>query len=301
LSGGNSGTSEYVKPDEDIEAHVGRFYAKMTSPVLADLHVELAGIDVNRTYPGDLPDLFEGGQIVWVGRYRQSGRTTLRITGKVGGERRSFEFPAELEVSDRGSAHEFVERIWATRRVGYLIDQIDMSGQNRELIDELVSLSTRYGILTPYTAFLADERVPLHAAMQNARQAGENLVALRSVSGGFGVAQREAKQFYMRAEKASGAPGGLLMDQQGETQNVQAKLRQVGSKTFYFKENRWIDSTVKPDEDAKAKLIRQFSNDFFNLARSQSADLNQYLTFTEPVTIKLAGTVYRFDPAEGTP
>ena len=365
LSGGNSGTSEYLKPDEDIEAHVGRFYAKMTSPILADLRVELAGIDVNRTYPGDLPDLFEGGQIVWVGRYRQSGRTTLRITGKVGGERRSFEFPAELEDSDRGSAHEFVERTWATRRVGYLIDQIDMSGQNRELIDELVSLSTRYGILTPYTAFLADERVPLHAAMQNARQAGENLVALRSVSGGFGVAQREMKQSYMQAEKANqgghagtgtmmgksaqlmrsygnmmgggmaqngqnqnlvsaaaapaaryarrgvtpaqqaapvlGAPGEFLIEQQGEAQNVQAKLRQVGSKTFYFKENRWIDSTVKPDEDAKAKLIRQFSDDFFNLARSQSADLNQYLTFTEPVTIKLAGTVYRIDPAEGTP
>jgi len=365
LSGGNSGTSEYVKPDEDIEAHVGRFYAKMTSPVLADLRVELAGIDVNRTYPGDLPDLFEGGQIVWAGRYRQSGRTTLRITGKVGGERRSFEFPAELEDSDRGSAHEFVERIWATRRVGYLIDLIDMSGQNRELIDELVSLSTRYGILTPYTAFLADERVPLHAAMQNARQAGENLAALRSVSGGYAVAQRDLKQFYMRYEKPEqagmagmgtgmgggtqfsgaygnmmgkqmaqngqnqnpvaaarrpaagyasrgeapaqqaapvlGAPGGLLMDQQGEAQNVQTKLRQVGSKTFYFKENRWIDSMVMPEEDAKAKLIRQFSDDFFNLARSQSAELNQYLTFTEPVTIKLAGTVYRIDPAEGKP
>ena len=109
----------------------------------------------------------------------------------------------------------------------------------------------------------------------------------------------------MRYEKAApvlaGAPGGLLMDQQGEAQNVQTKLRQVGSKTFYFKENRWIDSTVKPDEDAKAKLIRQFSDDFFNLARSQSAELNQYLTFTEPVTIKLAGTVYRIDPAEGKP
>ena len=77
-----------------------------------------------------------------------------------------------------------------------------------------------------------------------------------------------------------------------------AKLRQVGSKTFYFKENRWIDSTVKPDEDAKAKRIRQFSDEFFSLARSQSAELNQYLTFTEPVTLKLAGTVYRIDPAE---
>ncbi len=375
LSGGNSGTSEYVKPDQDIEAHVGRFYAKMTSPVLADLRVELAGIDVNRTYPGDLPDLFEGGQIVWVGRYRQSGRTTLRITGKVGGEHRSFEFPAELEDSDRGGAHEFVVRIWATRRVGYLIDQIDMSGQNRELIDELVSLSTRYGILTPYTAFLADERVPLHAALQNAHQAGNNLTSLSSVSGGFGVAQRDLKQYYMQADKpeqvaqagvrfegaagagmgrtdhilrsygtmmggqvarygqnpdpmtvaaapaaSTAAPGAVpaqqaapvvlgsagggqrpLMEQQSEARNLQTKLRQVGSKTFYFKANRWIDSTVMPEEDAKAKLIRQFSDDFFSLARSQSAELNQYLTFTEPITIKLAGTVYRIDPAESRP
>ena len=87
LSGGNSGTSEYVKPDEDIETHVGRFYSKMTSPVLADIRLELAGIDVNRTYPRDLPDLFEGGQLVWAGRYRQSGRTTIRIDGQ--GRRRA--------------------------------------------------------------------------------------------------------------------------------------------------------------------------------------------------------------------
>ncbi len=104
LSGGNSGTSEYVKPDEDIEAHVGRFYAKMTSPVLADLHIELTGIDINRSYPRDIPDLFEGGQIVWAGRYRQSGRTTIRITGKVGSERRSLEFPAELAGSSQEQA-----------------------------------------------------------------------------------------------------------------------------------------------------------------------------------------------------
>ena len=99
------------------------------------------------------------------------------------------------------------------------------------------------------------------------------------------------------------AGGGLtpLLEQQSEARNVQTKLRQVGSKTFYFKANRWIDSTVMPEEDAKAKLIRQFSDEFFHLARSQSAELNQYLTFTEPVTIKLAGTVYRIDPAGGTP
>ena len=370
LSGGNSGTSEYVKPDEDIEAHVGRFYSKMTSPVLADLHIELSGTDVNRTYPRDLPDLFEGGQIVWAGRYRQSGRTTLRISGKIAGERRSFEFPAELADTGRGNTYEFVERVWATRRVGYLIDQIDLSGQNKELIDELVSLSTKYGILTPYTSFLADERVPLHAMRENAQQTRENLRALGETQGSFGVAQRAVKQMYMQTDKSgnlfstapmaaggamaahgqgAGMMGGMAalpslarsVGQAGQNQNaaqaqapgqrfatrrrrpqeeaklaaplavigaeagkpqqLQANLRQIGSKTFYFKENRWIDSTVKPEEEAKAQIIRQFSDKFFELARSQSAELNQYLTFTEPVTLKLAGTVYRIEPAEGKP
>jgi hypothetical protein len=92
-----------------------------------------------------------------------------------------------------------------------------------------------------------------------------------------------------------------LVNQPGADSGVQTKLRQVGSKTFYFKEKRWIDSAVLPAEDAKAKRIRQFSDEFFNLARSQAAELNQYLTFTEPVTIKLADTVYRIDPASATP
>ncbi len=74
LSGGSGGTSEYVRPDEDIEAHVGAFYAKMTRPALAGIAVELAGLDVNRTYPRDIPDLFEGGQLAWVGRYPRRAR-----------------------------------------------------------------------------------------------------------------------------------------------------------------------------------------------------------------------------------
>ncbi|WP_250846864.1 VIT domain-containing protein [Aquisphaera insulae] len=357
LSGSNSGTSEYVKPDEDIEAHVGRFYAKLTSPVLTDTRIELAGTDVNRTYPRDIPDLFDGGQIVWVGRYRQSGPTTVKISGKVGGDRRSFESSAELADSGRGSGHDFVERIWAMRRVGYLIDQIDLSGQNRELIDELVALSTKYGIMTPYTSFLADERVPLTASVQNFERARDSFRALDSVSGSSGVAQRGLKQEYMKADRGQvqeqvatrfgngeglgrsmgmggygGAPaasaphsgmmsmggggrlsGPAMVSAMGRREGRMAEagnqpttrdgqtVRQVGAKTFYFKENRWIDSTVKPDDDAKARRVRQFSDEFFTLARSQKPEFNQYLTFREPVTVSLDGTVYRIDPEDGRP
>ncbi|APW58683.1 VIT domain-containing protein [Paludisphaera borealis] len=340
LSAGNSGTSEYVRPDEDIETHVARFYSKMSSPVLTDLRIEFTGTDVNRTYPRDLPDLFEGGQIVWVGRYRQPGRTTLKVTGRIADESRTFEFPAELADSDRGSGHNFVERIWAVRRIGYLIDQIDLSGQNKELVDELVSLSTKYGIMTPYTSFLADERVQLHAMNQNADRARLSLETLSEFSGASGVAQRDAKSFYMREERAAGASfaepnqmagfsadaaksGGMMGGMMGKDtaigrrrrnpqapanagmgmagQNPEAAIRRVGSKTFYYKGQRWVDAVVKPEEDAKAKLIRQFSDEFFALARSQGSELNQYLTFTEPVTVKLDSAVYRIEPAEDKP
>lgn len=327
LSAGNGGTSVYVKPDEDIETQVARFYEKMSKPALTNLRVEFSGTDVNRTCPRDLPDLFEGGQIVWVGRYRESGRSTLKITGKVAGESRSFEFSAELARSGEGSTHAFVERLWAARRVGQLIDQIDLEGQNKELIEELVKLSAKYGLMTPYTSFLADEGVSPRVTSRNVDRAGESLRRLDAYSGEAGVAQRELKQMYQQAPRAS-APalaeaalargiGGMAgadamepapMDFAPQGRAVarsarpapsdKPRLRVVGAKTFYFKEGRWIDSAVEPDEEAKAKVIRQFSDDFFELARSQSADWNQYLTFAEPVIVKLEGAVYRVEPAE---
>jgi Ca-activated chloride channel family protein len=362
LSGGNSGTSEYVKPDEDIEAHVGRFYAKMTSPVLADIRLELSGIDVNRTYPRDIPDLFDGGQIVWAGRYRQSGRSTIRITGKVGGERRSLEFPAELTSASSGSGYDFVERLWAVRRLGDLIDQIDMHGQNRELVDELVALSTKYGILTPYTSFLADERVQIHALSENRGRAGEALQGLSAVDGQSGVTLRRDKQRLIQAERApaaayereamlrqplqdaasdgptslrlgsldrSGGPamkaksgaGGMMggvagslgrgvarggasgpgagtafgYPAQQEGKSIEGKVRRIGSKTFYWKNSRWVDASVTPDEEKKATVINQFSDEYFRVARTQKAEYNQYFSLTEPVTVKLDGTVYRIE------
>jgi len=199
LSGGSGGTSEYVRPDEDIEAHVGAFYAKLTRPALSGIAITLDGLDVNRTYPRDIPDLFEGGQLAWVGRYPKGGPTTIRVAGKVGGDRQSFEFPAELAGPGSSSGRDFVEKLWAVRRVGFIIDQIDLNGPNRELTDELVALSTKYGLLTPYTSFLADERVPLHANAANRQVTTENLSALQITQGLSGTSQRGAKQAYNQA------------------------------------------------------------------------------------------------------
>jgi Ca-activated chloride channel homolog len=369
LSGGNSGTSEYVRPDENLETHVGAFYSKITRPAFASLAIEISGTDVNRTYPRDIPDLFEGGQLVWVGRYRRSGPATVRLSGKVGGDRQSFEFPAELASPGSSSGYDFVEKLWAIRRVGFIIDQIDLNGPNKELTDELVALSTKYGLLTPYTSFLADERVNLHASAENRQRATRNLNELQVVQGQAGVDQRAVKQLYNKTDSFEGAKyayapptsqspqpgqagamtsmrnmmggmggGGAMMGgpgfapqgQPGQPGNQQGKapvavgtspngvqnfglmgqgqpqqaaqrgatqnVRNMGTKTFYRKAERWVDSEVKPEEDAKAIVLEQFSDEFFKVARNQSAEQNQYFSFEEPVTVAIEGRVYRIDP-----
>jgi len=155
----------------------------------------------------------------------------VRLSGKVGGERRSFEFPAELASTDRGGSYDFVEKLWATRRVGDLIDQIDLHGQNKELVDELVALSGRYGILTPYTSFLADERVPLHAMAPNAARARNELSQARPVTGQSGVAQRVIKQDYKLAEReavSASSDVGYSYDAAGATPELARRLAAAG-------------------------------------------------------------------------
>src|SRR5690606_2457526 len=99
--------------------------------------------------------------------YRTPGTAKLVLTGQLQGEEKRYEFPVELVENSGSDRYQFIERLWATRRVGEIIDQLDLKGHNQELVDELVALSTRHGILTPYTAFLADETTSLHDRAAN--------------------------------------------------------------------------------------------------------------------------------------
>ena len=83
-------------------------------------------------------------------------------TGKIGDKEERFDFPATFVEHSGDESMAFIEKLWAVRRVGEILDQIDLNGRNEELVKELVELATRHGILTPYTSFMADETTNLH-------------------------------------------------------------------------------------------------------------------------------------------
>jgi Ca-activated chloride channel family protein len=206
----NFGQSEYVKPNQDIEESVARLFSKMEAPVLTDVKITFtrdeAGDDavVNRAYPKQAFDLFAGEQLVIVGRYRKSGDAKVRVEGKVGKETEKFSFPTELAKAGDDSSMSFIEKLWATRRIGEILDQIDLKGKNEELVKELVELSTRHGILTPYTSFLADETTRIHDVTSNFERAEQELKQLAdNPTGESGVVQRAAKNAFQYAENAA--------------------------------------------------------------------------------------------------
>lgn len=207
-------TSAYVLPDEDLEVKLSNFFAKIKEPVLANVTLTFPqAVRATKLYPSPLPDLFRGEQLVLAGRYSGSAEGSLVLEGAVNGAAQKFAFPAKF--ADSGAEHEFIPRLWATRRIGYLLDEIRLRGENAELRDEVADLARKYGIVTPYTAYLIHEdeqrrgipltqqSLPQLQLDTSARQASEAayLRFQRDTSGAgavaaarYGLAQKAANQ-----------------------------------------------------------------------------------------------------------
>lgn len=148
--------SQYVLPDEDIEVKVSSFFSKIKEPVLASPKITFPeAVRMTKLYPSPVPDLFKGEQLVFAGRYSSKGDGAIQIEGTVNGEVKKFAY--DVKFLDEANDHEFIPRLWATRRVGYLLDEIRLRGESKEVKEEVVELARKYSIVTPYTAYLITE------------------------------------------------------------------------------------------------------------------------------------------------
>lgn len=263
LSQDHHGVSTYVLPGERLDETLSGFYEKISTPVLTDLELDFGELGVYDLYPSPLPDLFAGSQIIVVGRYREGGTTTVTLRGTVNNEIETFRFPSQQFASDtRGGNRIFdsIPRLWATRKIGYLLNQIRLNGPDQETIDQIVRLSIRFGIVTPYTSYLVTEEMILGEAEQEriANEAFSDLAAEPTMTSGQDAVEKAAEQGALEGAEAPMAPGDDVSD----------IVRIVGSHAFVFSDGVWVDTSFDPDTMDTIK-VAFLSEDYFALTEAR--------------------------------
>lgn len=300
LASGSRGIPTFVMPDEDIEVKVGQVFKRLQGPVLA--MPELTFLDgangsppagerpVRELLPGALGDVFEGEQVVVLGQYLDRSKPLqMHLEGARPGDEKAA-FNATFDLAKASVQNSFVPRIWAMRKIGTLIDEIRQSGAdggepNKELVDEVIRLSTEYGILTEYTAFLAAEENEFVAGEfggQPAMNAPESVVRdyargrmrerMDERAGGRGISQEYNSREQRSAEKLNtrnelryalqGAQGGG-----GVQETTFSSVRQNADQTLYRRGDRWVDAQLLAKaEEAPEQTIEFASDEYFALA-----------------------------------
>jgi len=303
------GAGTYVRIGERIDEEVSGLYSKISAPVLTDIELDFDNMLVEELYPAlPLPDLFAGTQLIVTGRYRDSGSPTITLTGELDGDRQVYRYEVDFPANAGGEV--FIPRLWATRKIGALLNAIRLHGEDPELVDSIVRLSIRYGIITPYTSFLIQEQdIFTQSGVEEAQTAfrDETDQAFSAASGAVAVDAAESAANLADAEMpmpamtqapagerekdgdgasaaggyASGAPEGQAM-------------RYAADRTFVWRDGAWIDTLYSAD-DMEPITVTFLSDAYFDLLELDPR-VGEYLALGDHVLFVWDGEAYEVVP-----
>ncbi|HJQ35016.1 MAG TPA: VIT and VWA domain-containing protein [Pyrinomonadaceae bacterium] len=322
LAADNGGVAEYVEPKEDLEIKVSNFFTKINYPVLTNLLLDMGGVQTDLIYPREMPDVFRGGQVTLIGRYTNPYDLTnvvLTLKGRTGSRDRTYVYE-NLSFPLHNTNNDFLPRLWATRRVGWLMEQVRTNGEQKELTDEIVDLGTRYGIVTPYTSYLAVEESQqnfLRGAQEtvtvtrdgrrpmNARRATGNLGGMAGGAGGGNApvtaADEAAPMASPKAMKEKSGEDAVRLSKRSradqdtvrvESESPSSAVRKVGEKTFYLRDDVWTDAEFKPESKLPETALEFGSDEYFALIKREP-QLARFFSLGERVVVVYNGRVYR--------
>jgi Ca-activated chloride channel family protein len=320
----HGGISDYVGEAEDIEVKVSDLFTKLSHPVMVDVSLDFHHVEVSQIYPQRLPDLFKGSHLTMLGRYKKPGEGRITLSGTVDGQPVKMDFEGSFPEKETGNG--FVSRIWATRKIGFLLDQIRKNGSSEELRTEIVALAKRFGILTPYTSFLVVEDKPLNAM-------GPDLSRVMQPEGeGHLKRMEEMKSSYSMDRFKMDSAGADAVDAAREVQAMKSMdapaaapsmsnslgsgfsgsvrsavplseavlkapiTREVGERTFYFIDEKWMDSSIRGEKPVLT--VKAYSAAYFALV-AKYPEVGKFLALGDRIVIQITGKTIEISPESG--
>lgn len=298
----NRGVPMFARPQENVGVKVSRLYEKVRNPVLTDVTFDARGMKASSLLPHQYPDLFRGDELLLAGRYARGGSVEVVLSGRAGDLEREFHYTLTAARRGEGVTSDFPARVWATRRIAELIDAVRLHKQrDPKLVREIVRLSTKFGIMTEYTSFLADETGVSHRALEvnvGRTQRSIDVLTVRVV-GGTGVAQAMNNALRRGAIRAAPPSAGYYIPTQSDRdlQRVpRGGVQYIGNRTFYYRGRTigWVDSRVR-SEEKPAEVILRWSPAFFELLRKTSPAENARLAQEGTLLLEVQGRVVRIE------
>jgi Ca-activated chloride channel family protein len=281
-------TATYVLPKEDVEVKVSQVFNRLAGPVLAGPTLQVgseterlvvsesqprsSASEFSRAHdviPSKIPDLFAGDQLVVLGQYMGDEPLNFHLRGNYLGKQRTFRFTFDLDRATTRNA--FVPRLWASRKIGVLVDAVRQLGADRgslpgqatlspdrqvkELVDEIVSLSTQFGILTEYTAFLAREGTDLTNRDEILAEANRNFLGrAMAVRTGLGSVNQSSNNDFQMNQDVLNFRNNYF--DQNMNRVAVSTVQQINDRAFYRRGGRWVDSRINENESAAQSVTR---------------------------------------------
>lgn len=265
------GTTEYVRPGENIERAIGSLSAKIASPVLTDVALTAApGIELYDLQPSSLPDLFAGDEMVVFGRYRGvgSGERSITVRGRRNGRPEQFTTAFADRANDEAR---YIEQLWASRKAGALSREIRLRGQTPETMDALKQLALRYGILTEYTSYLVQE--PTIALRQQAENGVMRAPAAAPAdqAGAKSVERAERQREMADAAQLQGVvvtaeADKVRFDELRRARSGINPTQRVGGRLFIMRDSTWTD--LNHGDSLRVVSIAPYSDAYFALLKA---------------------------------
>jgi Ca-activated chloride channel family protein len=144
----------YLRPDENPDETVGKFFEYVSRPSVTGIEVDFEGLPVYDLWPEKVPDLFAGRPVTLVARFDRGARGKITLTGWLAGRR--WEQTLEVELPDEEPANPGLPILWARKRIETLSDRLAIGEiQEEEAKERITELGLRYSLMSAYTSFVA--------------------------------------------------------------------------------------------------------------------------------------------------
>lgn len=283
-------------PRETEEEALVELTRSLQEPVLSDVHVDFRNLGTRQVMGPNRALLGAGEQLLWVGRYRQSGRATVELSGREGAIERIFpyELPTRSRGADGGLDH--LGRLFALRRAAACIDSLrfDTTEAEASAADDLVDASIESAVVTEVTAFLGSEDDAFEAPAKAAERARAFLANLDKLGQHPAAVALAANQTRRHAAWRVPTEGQrfLVAAERTLTWVPSAGLRWRGGRAFLYRRARgWVESGLEgatPDV-----VIKRWTTPFFDLLEQASPQECDILAQRRLLTFATAEGVVR--------